>query len=593
MIELSGDKDLASAIELERLGNFQGALQVYSTLLKKNPSNVQFAINVAANQGRMGDHASALKILKKLLKKNPVNLDVLNNLTEAYLNLGEIFSAIELATRSIKINPQNSSGYEKLSVAFKRIDKPIEALKFIDLALGIDQDNQEFLLKKGNLLLEIEDYSNAESFFKSILETTTNHVLAKVFLARLYITLHQYDLALNILDECIEIGEHTEEIYFLKGNTLRSLSGPAEALETYNKALSFVSSYRSLNNKACVLFDMRRYDEALKALDVEIPPQEDFFEFTLTKADLELKLQRYKQGWFFYEKRLEKPYYKQEEKKIEKPKWDGIRDIHNKVLVIRSEIGFGDSIQFLRFIPLVASLTHAKIIFEVQPALVKLIQESLDDNITVISNELNLEDINFDYYCWTMSLPFLLSHSGYSSLSENFPYLKIPDLKASYWSKQLKREKKLLMGINWSGQAGRDIDFIISRNRSIPLIELEHLFKLPFEFHSLQKIYNNQEDYGLMKRLSIEDHSDSLLDFSDTAALIDALDIIVTNDTSIAHLAGALNKKTLLILPFSSDYRWGLDGSETPWYPSIIIFRQQKINEWSVPIQEAINTLLT
>jgi hypothetical protein len=187
----------------------------------------------------------------------------------------------------------------------------------------------------------------------------------------------------------------------------------------------------------------------------------------------------------------------------------------------------------------------------------------------------------FDAYCPLMSLPYVFKTS-INSIPNSVPYLFADQKKVKSWMARLGNHHKKRIGIVWSGSFNHKND----HNRSIPLVELSQLFDLPFEWHSLQKEYRATDKDFLSLHPNIHQHQDELIDFSDTAALIECMDLVICVDTSVAHLAGALGKETWVLLPYAPDYRWMLDRSDSPWYPSIKLFRQDQSWRWDRVINE-------
>jgi hypothetical protein len=169
------------------------------------------------------------------------------------------------------------------------------------------------------------------------------------------------------------------------------------------------------------------------------------------------------------------------------------------------------------------------------------------------------------------------------SVPNEVPYLSVDKKKIENWQNRLGNKISTRVGIAWSGAAGQAND----HNRSMHLEALLPLLELPFEYHSLQKEVR-ETDENLLKNSKIRDHRTHIDDFSDTAALIECMDFVISVDTSIAHLAGALNKRLYMLLAFNADYRWLLNRSDYPWYPNATLLRQQHIGQWEKPIKELI-----
>ena len=229
----------------------------------------------------------------------------------------------------------------------------------------------------------------------------------------------------------------------------------------------------------------------------------------------------------------------------------------------------------------------AKVILEVPKPLIVLIK-TLHGKFLVIEKGQSLPD--FDYHIPVMSLP-LAFKTEVNSIPASIPYLYSDKIKMEYWNKKLNKKTKLRIGLVWSGSTIHKND----KNRSLLLEDLELIVQLPFEFHSLQKEIRENDLSTLIKFKQIHQHQDELNDFSDTAALIEEMDLIISVDTSVAHLAGALGKDVWVILPYHPDYRWMLNRKDSPWYPNTTLFRKSKIDDWTdviLEVTEKLNDLL-
>ena len=245
--------------------------------------------------------------------------------------------------------------------------------------------------------------------------------------------------------------------------------------------------------------------------------------------------------------------------------------------MIYPEQGFGDYIQFIRYAALVEQI-GAKVILEVPSELMTLCS-TLKGQFTLIEKGKPLP--SFDYHCPVMSLPLALK-TTVESIPAQIPYLYADDEKQKRWYKKLGAKTLTRIGLVWSGSAIQKKD----HNRSMLLNQLTSLFELPVEIHSLQKEIRKIDIKTLTDFPKIHQHQDDLQDFSDTAALIEAMDVVISVCTSVAHLSGAMGKKTFILLSYSPSERWMLDRTDSPWYPTATLFRQPAIGDWDSVISE-------
>jgi hypothetical protein len=204
---------------------------------------------------------------------------------------------------------------------------------------------------------------------------------------------------------------------------------------------------------------------------------------------------------------------------------------------------------------------------------------TLEGQFTFIEKGKELPD--FDYHCPVMSLPHAFK-TTVDSIPNQVPYFSVNPTKKQTWQARLGEKSQRRVGLVWSGSTQHKND----HNRSIPIHLFQSLFNLPVEFHCLQKEIREDDAAFLASQNNIHNHIEFLDDFSDTAALIDAMDLVMSVDTSVAHLAGALGKETWILLPYSPDYRWMLETSNSPWYPTAKLFRQSAIGEWGSAIND-------
>ena len=269
-------------------------------------------------------------------------------------------------------------------------------------------------------------------------------------------------------------------------------------------------------------------------------------------------------------------------KLYDQPLWLGKGSLHNKTLLVESEQGFGDVIQFVRYIPMLENI-GAKVILEVPKVMTSIIK-SLHGNFLVIEKGKLLP--HFDYHISIMSLP-LAFNTSINSIPASIPYLFSDKTKREYWNKKFNKKIKPRIGLVWSGSINHTND----KNRSLLLKDFEPILQLPFEFHSIQKEVRENDQKTLFEFNQVHQHQDELNDFSDTAALIEEMDLIISVDTSVAHLAGALGKNVWILLSYHPDYRWMLDRKDSPWYPTCTLFRQSKIDDWSDVVLEITSNL--
>ena len=320
------------------------------------------------------------------------------------------------------------------------------------------------------------------------------------------------------------------------------------------------------NNLANVLVALRAPAEALEAFQLALSLQPDLPDAAWNASNAELTLGRMPQGWTGFEQRGKLRH-------TLLPRWDG-SEIKNKSILIHAEQGLGDTIQFVRYCSQVKAVTSAQVVLECHPELITLLAD-VDgvDSLTAFSSD--GAETSIDYQVPLMSLP-LIFRSSLETIPSTVPYLNVSAALIEDWGKRLARpDRRLKIGLVWAGNPKHGND----RNRSIDPRHLEILGQLKdVVFYSLQQKPHSAAISGLQS-LSFEGVFDDLT-FPDTAAIVSNLDLTISVDTAVAHLAGALGRPVWTLLPYAPDWRWMLHRSDTPWYPTMRLFRQFKLNDW-------------
>jgi Tfp pilus assembly protein PilF len=386
--------------------------------------------------------------------------------------------------------------------------------------------------------------------------------------------------AIAFFNSALKLDPSFRDAYNNKGICLCSMNRYEEAEEEFHKAVNLDPSFFvSHINHALSFQMMARFDEALKSLNqsIKLNPNSDLNKWN--KATLLLLLDQYEEAWPLYEFRWKTVLVKN--RAFKEPIWLGDSSIDGKKILIHVEQGFGDVVQFGRYIPLLKSL-GAKVTFEVPPELYLLMQ-SIDDVKVIHKNEF---EGSFDFQCPIASLPLAFKTNIYNIPSHD--YLKnFSHNRSLIWNKRTPpKNTRLNVGICWSGSN----TLIEHYRRSVDHEELDSLLMLPVNFHVLQKQINPEEKIKL-DSLGINYYDDMIKDFNDTASLIEHMDLVITIDTSVAHLASSLNKPTWIMIPFVPDWRWGINRIDCPWYPTAKLYRQTIASSWVEPLNNIIKDL--
>lgn len=469
------------------------------------------------------------------------------------------------------------------AIRFQLRGNSLEAEKIYNKILETDPSNILSLNNLASILNSQGNYIKAKILLKKALKIKPDYIDALNNLGISYKNTNNYIQAINIFQKIIRINLKFQNAYINLGNCYQSIQEFEKAIATYDELIKLQPrSILALYNQAICFYELNLHHKAITNYNMVLKIDPNFIEAKWNLANIDLLLGNYNDGWKNYEIRKNREKTKKFYEKLdEKKNWLGEENLLNKKIYILSEQGLGDYIQFCRYFPLLKDL-GANIILDTPKSLDPIIK-SLNINYTHIND---LEEIEFDYNCLLMSLP-LAFRTRLDNIPNKVPYLSASNEKKQKWIKKLGPKLKKRIGIKWLGKIGNEYNL----TREVSLKDLSRLINLPYEFHSLQIEYNKEDLKFFKKFKNFFNHEKEILDFDNTAALVNEMDLIISIDTSVAHLSGALNKKTWLLLPFRPDHRWFLNYTHSPWYPSLKLYRQSKKNNWESVITSIIRDL--
>jgi Flp pilus assembly protein TadD len=429
----------------------------------------------------------------------------------------------------------------------------------------------------GCVFLEAEDYSQAEYEFRKSLELTPDRASTLTNLSAALLKLKRYSEARATARKAILVKSDNCEAYLNLGLLEIELNNFEAAVKFFDKAIILKPNYHeAFSNKGNVLNKLKRYDEAITHFDRALSLKPDYHEASWNKSLCLLLQGDFENGLPLYESRWASDKVSQIAVKrfFDKPVWLGKESLQDKTILIYGEQGLGDFIQFYRYVKLVVDL-GAKVILEVHKSLASLIKGLDGISQLVIKGE----ELPFiDYHCPLLSLP-LAFKTNLNTIPNKGGYINLDNHpnKIIEWKARLGSKLKPRIGLAWSGNPHHQND----HNRSLLLKDILPFLPNQFEYISLQKEVREVDKLTLDSNPHILNFAGYLNDFLDTAALIDSLDLVISVDTSVAHLSGAFGKKTLLLLPYVPDWRWLLDRDDSPWYLSMKLYRQAFIGDWN------------
>jgi len=523
--------------------------------------------------GRVED---AARLYAELAHASPPNLQALYQLGFLQLQTAKFAEAERSFTAAIALSPNIPEFHYGRGCACQRLRRYEDALANFARALSLRPDYVEARNDRGVTLLTLKCYGEALTCFEG-LNVTGSHSVALISNNRAValLELQRYQEALSYCEKSLALLPDQPDALSTYAATLMALRRYDDALAAYDRALRLKPDFvEALNHRGSALRELKRLDQALASYDHALRLQPGLAEARNNRGMVRLLVGRYREGWVDHEWRWEAGNILTSRPKINAPPWQG-QDLTARRIAVYHEQGLGDVIQFVRYLPLLVE-RGAEVTFLAPERLVRLLQP-LNPWSKIVSSIDDRESFNFQ--CALMSLPLWLG-TELSSIPDGVPYLKAEESLVARWKPTIAGHG-FKIGIAWQGAPGRLID----QGRSIPLAEFIPLARLPgVRLISLQKTHGLDQIAGLPADIGIEslgDEFDAAADaFVDTAAVMSSLDAIITSDTSIAHLAGALGCPTWVALKYVPDWRWLLDRDDSPWYPTMRLFRQETAGDW-------------
>ncbi|SDG87242.1 tetratricopeptide repeat protein [Propionivibrio dicarboxylicus] len=568
---------------LAQRGKHAAALRDYDAALGLAPGLVEAHRARAAALLDLGQAEAALASCDTAIGLNRDDVIAHYNRGNALIDLGRADEAVGSYDRVIALQPDHAEAFCNRGLALRMLGRFDEALVSLDRAIVLNPDHAEAFSHRGVVHRDLWQYEAAFADYEQAIALKPDYALVFCHRGVLRYDLRQLDLALADFERAILLGPDYAEAYNYCGNALKELGRDTEALARYDEAIALKPDFAAAySNRGNTLHGVLRLEDALADYDRAIALRPDYADALWNKALTRLLMGDYREGWALYESRLEKESTRDNYYRFPQPAWRGEQDIGGKRLLIYAEQGAGDAIQFCRYLPTLAAL-GAELTFLVPAPLVALVS-SLPCVMTIV--EKGFLPSQFDYHCPLMSLPLALA-TTVDTIPAPVPYLFADVAKTAQWQARLGPAKKLRVGVAWSGAENHRND----ANRSMPFARLARLFDTAVEFHSLQNNYRDTDLLVLDHYDVIVRHETMLEDFSDTAALIASMDLVISVDTAVAHLAGAMGKPVWILLPYAPDYRWLLGREDSPWYPTARLFRQRERGDWAGVVASLVEAL--
>jgi len=561
-------------VALKELQRFEEALVSYDKAVSIKPDYADAHFNRGAALQELQRFEEALASYDKAINIKPDYTDAYSNRGATLKELKRLDEALASYDKAIGIKPDYAEACSNRGIALQALKRLDEALASYDKAISIKPDYAEAYSNRGNALQELKRFDEALTSYDKAIGIKPDYADAYSNRGNTLKELQRFEEALAGYDKAISIKPDFAEAYSNRGNALKELQRFEEAVASCDRAISIKPDFaEAYSNRGLALQGLKRFEEALASYAQAISIKPDYAEAHWNLSLCNLLGGNFKDGWQGYEWR-----WKSEEisktlgvRNFSQPLWLGAESIKDKTILLHAEQGLGDTIQFCRYAQLVAEL-GAKVLLEVQHPLVTLLKD-LEGVSQIIARGDALP--TFDFQCPLLSLPLAFRTELHTipPVSQN---ITSDSEKVTKWQTKLGEKTRPRVGLVWSGSTGHKND----HNRSLTLSQLLPHLPSNIEYVCLQKELRGIDKELLAQHAEIKYFGDALKDFTDTAALCELMDVVISVDTSVAHLAGTLGKLTWVLLPFSPDWRWLLDRDDNPWYPSAKLYRQEKINDW-------------
>jgi tetratricopeptide (TPR) repeat protein len=581
---------------LRELGKPEAAIADYDRAIAIRRDYAEAYNNRGNALRELGQLDAAIADYSKAIVIRPAYAQAHNNRGLALHAMKNFDAAIADYNKAIASKPDFAEAYNNRALAHRELRQLEAALADLGKAVAVKADYAEAYYNRGNALRELKqfeaataDYGKAVALKPDYAEAYNNRGLAQR-------ELMQLDAAMADFGKAIALKPDLAETYFNRGNALRELNKSKAALVDYAMAVSVRPDYaEAYNNRGVAFKDLKQLDAAIGAFDAAIALEPDHAAAQWNKALVLLLRGDFAAGFELYEWRWKNRNLNAAPRPFARPLWLGEEPLEGKTILLYAEQGLGDTIQFCRYASLLAR-AGAQVIFHVPPPLVGLLK-SLEGASQVLAEGEPLPD--FDYHCPLMSLP-LAFKTVLASIPDPSPYLHADPARMRVWQARIGERKNLKVGVVWNGgfRPNQPEIWAVNERRNISLEAFARaLREVEVDFFSLQKgdpaeseIRGREAQYW--PRGNFHNFASDIADFSDTAALVANLDLVVSVDTSTAHLAAALGKPTWILSRFDGCWRWLLEREDSPWYRSVRLYRQDDSQSWE-PVLSRVAADLT
>jgi len=556
---------------LQGLGRLDEAISAFEQALQLDPRNVEARVNLGNVLQDQRRFDQAARQYREALRRAPERAEIHNNLGNALLGAGRLEQAVEAFDEALRLMPDYVEAYINRATALKESGRLIEAEACCREGLRRRPDLPAAHSNLAAILLQQGRLEEAEAGCREALRLNPGFCESYCNLAAILLRRKRFSEAEECARQALRLDPRHPAAYNNLGSALDEQDRSEEAARCYREALrlqpGLVDAHNNLGNyyAARLCFDeaLRCYDQALTVRPADVNAHLNRGLVLLVRGDLAA-------GWEEYEWRWKKQEYYP--RRFRKPLWDG-SDPGGKTILLHAEQGLGDTLQFVRYAPLLRQ-RGARVVLECQPRLVPLLEHFRAGYDQLIAAGAALPE--FDWHAPLPSLPRLF-RTRVDTIPARVPYLDVPEEKVAVWAERMAPYTGFRVGLVWAGNPQNSTD----RKRSIAAVQLLPLARVAgITLFRLQR-----GDSAAPAELNLVELEDEACGLIDTAAIIRNLDLLISVDTMPAHLAGGLGAPVWTLLPFAPDFRWMLAREDSPWYPTMRLFRQPRPGDWDAVVE--------
>ena len=564
-------RKLQDAVQLHQAGNLADAGKLYQEILQEDPDQVDALNLLGVVLSVAGKFDAAITLLQRACELAPDFAGPFVNLGNVLQAMGRLEEAVDAFQKGLTLAPEQAETANNLASALNALGRHEEALTSCTSALTHDPNLAAAHINMGNALLALGNAEEAVVSYEKALQLNPADSTAHFDLGNAQMELAEFEAAFGSYTKAVALDFSNAEKHYNLGNAAEALDRYEEAIASYEKALEIQPGYvDALCNRGATLQKMDQLDDAISVLRAALEAEPDSPDLHWNLSLALLQNGDYEEGWAEYEWRWQTPTFMDFVRDFGVPRWQG-EPLEGRTLLIDAEQGFGDAIQFIRYARLAVQQGGA-VVVECRPGLNRLFSaiEGVEQCV-----DLGAELPPFDVYCPLMSLPHVMG-TTMETVPAEIPYLSAPD--GARPDPRIAAAPDLKVGIAWAGSPTR----VDNHKRSCPLPALQPLWEtegvtlFSLQVGSFEKdIDDLPADHGIINL------ADGLADFGDTAAAVEALDLVISVDTSVLHLAGALGKPAWGLMSRPTGFLWQTERTDSPWYPTIKLYRQPEPGDWA------------